>query len=119
MVHSITQKEADYLFGLKKIRDTDKTFNFPFSGDKIILPFTSSDRKEKFLFDISRGSIKITKATYQKRGRKSIVLRRLDVDGAPHRNPESEIVPLGFLEPYTFLNRIMEKISHVRIFTFM
>lgn len=100
MAHSLTQKEADYLFVLDKVPDTDKTFEFPFSGDKIIVPFISSDKRERFLFDISRASLKITKATYQNRVHKSIVLRRLDVDGAPHRNPEAEVVPLDFLKPY-------------------
>lgn len=100
MAHFITQQDADFYFGMKKLPEDDVEYQFPHSGEKLVLPFMSADKRERFLFDIYRGSIKITKATYQNRVRKVYVLRRLDIDSAPHINPEVEVVPLPVLEPY-------------------
>lgn len=100
MAHFITQTEADYFFQLEKIPESNEPLSFPVSGIKIVIPFTSLDKREMFLFDIHRSSIKLTKATYQNRARKTFIIRRLDLDGPPHQNPETENVPLPFLEPY-------------------
>lgn len=100
MAHFITQADADFLFEMEKFPEEDNEYDFPTSGNKLIIAFTSSDKREKFLFDISRGSIKITKVTYQNRARKAFILRRLDIDGPTHTNPEVETVPLQFLAPY-------------------
>ncbi|HED37228.1 MAG TPA: hypothetical protein ENI76_03165 [Ignavibacteria bacterium] len=100
MADFITQQDADFFFGMEKFPEDEKEYQFPNSGEQLILSFTSTDKHEKFLFDIYRGSIKITKVVYQNRVRKAYVLRRLDCDGAPHPNPEVETVPLPLLEPY-------------------
>lgn len=90
----LTQTEADFLFEIGKIPENkDETYNFPVSGKKIVIPFVSADKRESFLIDINRASIKLEKITYQNRVRKSIILRRLDIEGAPHSNPLVEIVP--------------------------
>ncbi|MDQ3020868.1 MAG: hypothetical protein M3R36_09900 [Bacteroidota bacterium] len=96
----LTQDEADYLFDLEKIPLDKVTLNFPETANKTSVMFTSLDKREKFIFDITRAYIKINKITYQKRARKSFVLRRLDINGSPHKNPEVEDVPLEILEPY-------------------
>src|SRR5690606_33171916 len=98
--HFITQQDADFFFGMEKFPEEDKEYGFPNSGEKLIIPFTSADKRENFLFDIYRGKIKITKVVYQNRVRKAYILRRLDYDGAPHTNPEVDSVPLEMLEPY-------------------
>ena len=100
MAHFITQTDADFFFAMEKFPEEDKEYQFPSSGDKLTLTFTSSDKRESFLFDIYRGLIRITKVTYQNRVRKAYILRRLDWDGAMHVNPEVETVPFSFLEPY-------------------
>jgi hypothetical protein len=100
MAHFITQDEADFFFGMEKFPEEDKEFQFPTSGQKLTIGFTSFDKRENFLFDIYRGSIKITKITYQNRVRKAFILRRLDLDGPTHVNPEAEVIPLAFLEPF-------------------
>lgn len=46
--------------------------------------------RENFLLDIRRGKIDLLKATNQNRARQTIVLVRLDLGGAPHRNPDGE-----------------------------
>lgn len=100
MAHFITQQDADLFFDMEKFPEEDKEFQFPNSGEKLIISFTSADKRENFLFDIYRGNIKITKVVYQNRVRKAYILRRLDFDGASHPNPEVETVPLPILEPY-------------------
>ena len=100
MAHFITQTDADFFFAMDKFPDEDKEHQFPISGEKLTIPLTSADKRESFLFDIYRGSIRITKVTYQNRVRKAYILRRLDLDGPTHVNPEAETVPFPFLEPY-------------------
>ncbi|MFA6026039.1 MAG: hypothetical protein WC727_06315 [Ignavibacteriaceae bacterium] len=100
MAHFISQEDADYFFEMEKFPEDDLEYQFPHSGEKLVLSFTTADKREKFLFDLYRGSIKITKVVYQNRVRKAYILRRLDFDGAPHPNPEVETVPLPLLEPY-------------------
>lgn len=100
MGHFISQQDADFFFEMGKIPEEEKEYQFPGSGQKLTLAFTSSDKRENFHFDIYRGSICLTKVTYQNRVRKAFILRRLDLDGAMHVNPEVEAVPLPYLEPY-------------------
>jgi len=83
----ITQAEADYLISMVKLIETPKSVKFPFPGEKREIPLLSTDGKEKFLLDINRGGIKLSKCTYQNRYRKDIVLLRLDIDGPDHTNP--------------------------------
>lgn len=100
MSHYINQTDADFFFSMEKMPEIEKEYDFPTSGDKLSIPFLSTDKRESFLFDISRGQIRITKITYQNRVRKAYILRRLDLDGPSHVNPEVETVPMPFLEPY-------------------
>lgn len=109
----LTQEEADYLFDLNKIPEDDKTIDFPSQGEKISLKFTSFDKREIFIFDITRAYIKLDKVTYQKRARKAFVLRRLDINGQPHLNPLADKVPFEYLEPY---NGIEIPCPHLHIY---
>lgn len=95
-----TQSEADALIDLQKKRAEKKVYNFPLPGEILIIPITSMDERESFLIDINRGSIRLTKCTYQERYQRIIILVRLDVDGPSHPNPEVMNVPLPYLEPY-------------------
>ncbi len=100
MAHFITQHDADFFFGMEKFREEEKEYEFPSSGGKLIIPFISANKHESFLFDIYRGSIKISKVTFQNRVRKAYILRRLDIDSSSHLNPEVDTVPLSILEPF-------------------
>ncbi len=46
--------------------------------------------RERFLLDVWRGTLRLTKLKFQNRARAVIVLVRLDVDGAPHTNPDGQ-----------------------------
>lgn len=96
----LSQAEADSLFAIPKKPKTDKNYPFPLAGEKLLIEFISLNGREFFLFSVYRGSIEVTKCTYQKRARQVEVLRRLDVGGPPHPNPEVEKVPLDYLVPY-------------------
>lgn len=90
----LTQKEADYLIGiLKKIIDTESTFQFPKSGNCDKIELMSDDDKYKFVIDVNRhGKIKVLKCTYQNRYQKEDILLRLDVNGPPHTNPDGAVI---------------------------
>jgi hypothetical protein len=103
MAHSITQQDADFFFQMDKFPEKEEEYQFPLGGEKIIIPFTSADKREFFLFDIYRATIRVSKATYQNRVSKAYILRRLDIDGTAHTNPEVDNVPLPLLKPYNGL----------------
>ncbi len=50
------------------------------------------DPRERFLLDLWRGTLRLSKLKFQTRGRKIIVLIRVDIDGAPHTNPDGQQV---------------------------
>ncbi|MBI4669489.1 MAG: hypothetical protein HY747_09975 [Elusimicrobia bacterium] len=50
------------------------------------------DKRERFLLDIWRGMLRLSKLKYQTRGGKVFVLVRLDIDGSPHTNPDGHRV---------------------------
>ena len=88
----MSQAEADALIALDKHKVDNTAWTFPQPGDKIAVPLVSEDKRENFLLDVSRGGIVLSKATYQNRAHKAVVLMRLDLGGAPHRNPDGEEV---------------------------
>jgi hypothetical protein len=96
----IPQSEADALIGMEKRFVDDSDWTFPASGQRVALPLTSVDRRENFMLDVTRGQIKLTKATFQNRARQAIILLRLDLEGAPHRNPDGEEIPCPHLHVY-------------------
>ena len=96
----ITQAEADALIAMEKRRAEEKEWLFPAPGDRIAIPLTSLDKRENFMLDVTRAQIKLTKATFQNRARQAIILMRLDLDGAPHRNPDGEEIPCPHLHVY-------------------
>jgi hypothetical protein len=97
---NLTQAEADALIAMEKISVEDKEYDFPVPGEKLIIPLTSRDKRENFILDVSRGRIDLGKVTYQNRGRQVVVLLRLDIGGASHRNPDFEEVPCPHLHVY-------------------
>ena len=97
---NLTQAEAEALIAMEKHRLTDERTDFPMGGESKVLPLQSADKREQFLLDLSRGRINLQKVKIQTRGRKVIVLVRLDLGGAPHRNPDGKDVPVPHLHIY-------------------
>jgi hypothetical protein len=96
----IPQAEADALIAMEKQCVESKSWLFPEPGGRLAIALTSSDKRENFILDITRARIKLTKATYQNRARQAIILMRLDLDGAPHRNPDDQEIPCPHLHMY-------------------
>jgi hypothetical protein len=84
---------------MEKRKVSDYVWGFPNLGGSLQVPVVSKDGSERFIFDLSRGRIKLSKVTYQER---YIVepLVRLDVDGPDHMNPDGKIVPCPHLHTY-------------------
>ena len=97
---NLTQAEADALIALEKHRVNDARSDFPMGGQSLVLPLQSADKREQFLLDLSRGRIDLLKVKMQNRGRQVVVLVRLDLGGAPHRNPDDEEIPAPHLHIY-------------------
>lgn len=97
---NLTQAEADALIAMEKHRTSEERSNFPMGGESLSLPFQSANRREQFLLDLSRGRIDLCKVKMQNRGRQVVVLVRLDLGGAPHRNPDDEEIPAPHLHVY-------------------
>lgn len=96
----LTQAEADALIAMEKHRIYEDRSDFPVGGQSLVLPLQSPDKREQFLLDLSRGRIDLLKVKMQTRGRQVVVLVRLDLGGAPHRNPDDEEVPAPHLHMY-------------------
>jgi hypothetical protein len=96
----LTQEEADALIAMEKRCVDNAPYTFPAPGHRLAVPLVSLDRRENFMLDITRGQIKLTKATYQTRARQAIILLRLDLDGPPHRNPDDSLIPCPHLHVY-------------------
>ena len=97
----LSQTEAEMLISLKKKREKDNTYDFPFSNEYLNIPIISIDGKESFLIDINRkGTIRLLKCTFQERYQGTNILIRLDIDGPPHTNPTVSSVPMPELKPY-------------------
>lgn len=97
---TLTQPEADALIAMEKHRGSEDYSDFPMGGQSLVLPLQSHDRREQFLLDLSRGRIDLLKVKMQNRGRQVVVLVRLDLGGAPHRNPDDEEIPAPHLHVY-------------------
>jgi hypothetical protein len=96
----LTQAEADTLIGMEKCRVNEDRNDFPVGGQSLSLPLQSNNKREQFLLDISCGRIDLLKVKMQNRGRQVIVLVRLDLGSAPHRNPDGKEIPAPHLHVY-------------------
>jgi len=94
----LTQPEADALLAMEKHRVNDDILRFPELGKKLIVNLEivnleSVDGRERFHLDMASSYIKLSKFTFQNRARTIVILARLDIDGAPHRNPDDTEIP--------------------------
>jgi hypothetical protein len=96
----LTQDEANELLAVEKRRLDATAYDFPFAGGHLEIPLLSTNGGEKFILDLVRGRIRLTKMTFQERARQTVVLARLDIDGPPHRNPDGDELPCPHLHLY-------------------
>jgi hypothetical protein len=96
----LAQTEADRLIEVLKRIENPRSFHFPQKGEQQAIDVVSIDGKEKFIVDINRSAIKITKCTYQNRYRKDTILLRLDIGRGPHTNPDGSSIDCPHLHIY-------------------
>ena len=63
----LTQAEADHLISMPKRVEAPSKLKFPIPGDHKEIDILSSDGKVRFILDVNRGRIRISKCTYQNR----------------------------------------------------
>lgn len=86
----LTQTEADqFIQMVKHFVRPPASIAIPLGADDTY-ELVSLDDRESFLLDVWRGTLRLTKLKFQNRVRTAIVLVRLDVDGAPHTNPDGQ-----------------------------
>lgn len=89
-VVNLAQHVADALFAMEKHRESDEVVPFDRLGQSESIKLISADKSEKFLLDLHRGRQSFVQVSMQQRARKDVVLVRLDINGPPHRNPQSK-----------------------------
>ena len=86
----LTQAEADqFMQMVKRFVRAPASITIPPGVDDTYDLVGPNDR-ERFLLDVWRGTLRLSKLKFQNRARAVIVLVRLDVDGAPHTNPDGQ-----------------------------
>ena len=86
----LTQAEADQFMQMAKhfVRPP-ATITIP-PGPDDTYELAGPNNRETFLLDVWRGTLRLSKLKYQNRVQTAVILVRLDVDGAPHTNPDGE-----------------------------
>lgn len=95
----LTQTEADTLIAMQKRFLQFGSISIPPGIDESH-ELVAVQQDERFLFDIWRGTLRLSKLKFQTRGRQIIVLVRLDIDGSPHTNPDGTTLGRTHLHLY-------------------
>jgi hypothetical protein len=96
----ISQQQANDFLAMQKISLVSEPIEFPQFGGAVTVPLLSTDGSEEFLLDVRRNRINVSKGTFQNRVQTTIILARLDVGGAPHRNPDGVEIGCPHLHVY-------------------
>ena len=84
----LTQTEADqFMQMVKHFVRPPATITIPPGADDTY-ELAGPNNRETFLLDVWRGTLRLSKLKYQNRVQTAVILVRLDVDGAPHTNPD-------------------------------
>ncbi|MCY4537707.1 MAG: hypothetical protein OXE52_05685 [Chloroflexi bacterium] len=97
---NLAQHVADGLFAMEKHRADEREYRFSVPGQKLFIELASEDGREKFYLDLYRGKRNVFKVSLQNRARQTFSLRRLDVNGRKHTNPNGQVVPTPHLHVY-------------------
>lgn len=95
----LTQAEADALLRMGKVYNGPPTIALE-AGDSEVYELIGDDTRETFVLDVSRGRINFQKVKYQHRVRIAVGLARLDLNAAPHTNPDGTVVSGRHLHVY-------------------
>ncbi len=96
----LSQIEADLLISLPKHRVDSQAWSYPSPGNSVSIPLVSEDGREEFRLDLWHARINLSKSRQQTRARQVTPLVRLDIGGAPHRNPDGAEVESPHIHHY-------------------
>lgn len=96
----LLQAEADRLARMAKRMVGVRHLALPAPGHRHEWQAQSADGREDFLLDCNRGTIRLTKVTYQERHQIATILLRLDLDRPPHTNPDGDVIETPHLHIY-------------------
>ncbi|MDA8143771.1 MAG: hypothetical protein M0T81_07290 [Thermoplasmatales archaeon] len=96
----IPQAWADSLIKMDKRLTGNPGIGLPIPGGYTDFDAESLDGREKFIFSIERGAIRLSKYSQQERYAESIPLIRLCVDFKEHTNPDNYIPLNPTLTPF-------------------
>ena len=94
----LSQSEADALLEMAKCR-VDETL-YSFGAIRLEMHLKSVNSREDFILDIGRGRIDLLKVKFQTRTKQVIILARVDIAGAPHKNQDGTEIPTPHLHRY-------------------
>lgn len=95
----LSQLEADNLIAMPKRFVSTSPVAIPPGVDETH-DLIGNDNREKFLLDVWRGTLRLTKVKLQNRAKTIYMLVRLDIDGSPHTNPDGKTVAGTHLHRY-------------------
>ena len=95
----LTETEANALIAMRKTFVNPSVISL-LAGSDQTHELLGDDKRERFLLDLWRGTMRLSKLKFQTRGRTVIVLVRLDIDGAPHTNPDGAEMKCPHLHLY-------------------
>lgn len=96
----IPQEEAAELIEMVKKYTGPDTVEYPGPGENLQMKCQSPDEAERFHLDVYRGRIALKKVSHNLRVRTAVPLLRLDLNAAPHRNPDGEKVGRAHIHVY-------------------
>ncbi|WNY23737.1 hypothetical protein MmiHf6_10520 [Methanimicrococcus hongohii] len=94
---TLTNEEAKNYCRMEKKYLGNNMFYMP---GEVHIPLHSVDRECEFILTVRINRVELTKASFQNRVRKSVVLLRIDLGGRMHRNPNHEDVPCPHIHIY-------------------
>ncbi len=96
----LTQFEANVLMAIvKRLINPPPVLSIPPGADDRY-ELVAVTGREKFILDVQRGILRLSRLTLNERVRTCIVLVRLDIDGRPHTNPDGIEIGRSHLHVY-------------------
>lgn len=95
----LTQDEADQFIAERKRFAAQTAVPIP-PGVRNAYDLTGTDTGTAYLLDVHRGSLKLSRVMFQNRVRVAVVLVRVDVNGAPHTNPDQQRIDGSHVHVY-------------------
>lgn len=96
----LSQPDADALLAMPKRYEGPGLVELPPGSDLRSEMVGIPHPEERFVLDLWRGRRNAAKIKFQTRGRHVFILARLDVNGAPHTNPDGEVIEGSHLHIY-------------------